>query len=184
VCFASALSLEPYGLSLPISMSSCSIADRQSPTLLSVSSGLSGESPDLSHKGGYVDTHTHTHTHTYAALFTIGYTQMHGWLRTLVFGFSTTTLKLDGVKRVWGREGYLSQSEPVEEPAHVEVPSPLQSPSQQGEADRSHSQTPTPTPQPEQEKQQLASSLFVGLGSQSSVCLVSFVISLRRGCPV
>lgn len=51
----SALSLEPYGLSLPISMSSCSIADRQSPTLLSISSGLSGDSTDLSHKGGYVD---------------------------------------------------------------------------------------------------------------------------------
>ncbi|XP_031715463.1 AP-4 complex subunit epsilon-1 [Anarrhichthys ocellatus] len=133
-----ALSLEPYGLSLPISMSSCSIADRQSPTLLSVSSGLSGDSPDLSHKGG------------------------------------STTLKLDGVKRVWGREGYLSQREAVEESAHVEVPSPLWSPSQQGEADSSHSQTPatTLTPQPEQEKQQLASSLFVGLGSQSSVCLM------------
>uniref|UniRef100_A0A3B5BN79 AP-4 complex subunit epsilon n=1 Tax=Stegastes partitus TaxID=144197 RepID=A0A3B5BN79_9TELE len=131
------LSLEPYGLSLPISMSSCSITDRQSPTLLSMSSGLSGDSTDLSHKG-------------------------------------SATLKLDGVKRVWGREGYLSQKEPVEEPAQVEVPSPLRSPSQQGEADSSHSQTPTPTPTPEsdQEKQQLASSLFVGLGSQSSVCLM------------
>lgn len=135
---AKALSLEPYGLSLPISMSSCSIADRQSPTLLSISSGLSGDSTDLSHKGG------------------------------------STTLKLDGVKRVWGREGYLSQREPVEESAHVEVPSPVRSLSQQGEADSSHSQTPTPIPTPEleQEKQQLASSLFVGLGSQSSVCLM------------
>ncbi|KAM9352476.1 AP-4 complex subunit epsilon-1 [Symphorus nematophorus] len=135
---AKALSLEPYGLSLPISMSSCSIADRQSPTLLSMSSGLSGDSTDLSHKGG------------------------------------STTLKLDGVKRVWGKEGYLAQREPVEEAAQVEVPSPLRSPSQQGEADTSHSQTPTPipTPEPEQEKQQLASSLFVGLGSQSSLCLM------------
>ncbi|XP_076588310.1 AP-4 complex subunit epsilon-1 isoform X2 [Chaetodon auriga] len=135
---AKALSLEPYGLSLPISMSSCSIADRQSPTLLSMSSGLSGDSTDLSHKGG------------------------------------STTLKLDGVRRVWGKEGYLVQREPVEEVAQVEVPSPLRSPSQQGEAESSHSQTPTPvpTPEPEQEKQQLASSLFVGLGSQSSVCLM------------
>ncbi|XP_037624076.1 AP-4 complex subunit epsilon-1 [Sebastes umbrosus] len=135
---AKALSLEPYGLSLPISMSSCSIADRQSPTLLSISSGLSGDSTDLSHKGG------------------------------------SATLKLDGVKRVWGRDGYLVQRESVEESAHVEVPSPLRSPSQQGEADSSHSQTPTPTPTPEpqQEKQQLASSLFVGLASQSSVCLM------------
>ncbi|XP_034540967.1 AP-4 complex subunit epsilon-1 [Notolabrus celidotus] len=133
-----ALSLEPYGLSLPISMSACSITDRQSPTLLSISSGLSGDSTDLSHKGG------------------------------------STTLKLDGVKRVWGKEGYLAQRELLEEAAHVEMPSPLRSPIQQGEAEGSHSQTPTPTPtpEPEQEKQQLASSLFVGLGSQSSVCLM------------
>ncbi|XP_040893945.1 AP-4 complex subunit epsilon-1 [Toxotes jaculatrix] len=135
---AKALSLEPYGLSLPISMSSCSIADRQSPTLFSMSSGLSGDSTDLSHKGG------------------------------------SATLKLDGVKRLWGREGYLPQKEPVEETAQVEVPSPLRSPNQQAEADSSHSQTPTPTPtpEPEQEKQQLASSLFFGLSSQSSVCLM------------
>ncbi|XP_029909653.1 AP-4 complex subunit epsilon-1 [Myripristis murdjan] len=135
---AKALSLEPYGLSLPISMSSCSLADRQSPTLLSMSSGLSGNSTDLSHKGG------------------------------------STTLKLDGVKRVWGKDGYLAQKEPVEESAQVEVPSPLCSPSRQGGADSTHSQTPTPTPtpEPEKEKQQLASSLFVGLGSQSSVCLM------------
>lgn len=135
---AKALSLEPYSLSLPISMSSCSITDRQSPTLLSMSSGLSGDSTDLSHKGG------------------------------------STTLKLEGVKRVWGKEGYLAQREAAEEAAQVEVPSPLQSPSQQGDDDGSHSQTPTPTPtsESEQEKQQLASSLFVGLGSQSSVCLM------------
>ncbi|XP_038562187.1 AP-4 complex subunit epsilon-1 [Micropterus salmoides] len=135
---AKALSLEPYALSLPISMSSCSIADRQSPTLLSMSSGLSGDSADILHKGG------------------------------------STTLKLDGVKRVWGRDGYLAQREPAEEAAQVEVPSPFRSPSQQREAESSDSQTPTPIPtsEPEQEKQQLASSLFVGLGSQSSVCLM------------
>ncbi|XP_062277203.1 AP-4 complex subunit epsilon-1 [Scomber scombrus] len=137
---AKALSLEPYSLSLPISMSSCSIADRQSPTLLSISSGLSGDSTDITHKGG------------------------------------STTLKLEGVKRVWGREGYLAQTqkEPVEETAQVEVPTPVRSPSQQREADSPHGQTPTPTPtpEPEQEKQQLASSLFVGLGSQSAVCLM------------
>ncbi|XP_028285782.1 AP-4 complex subunit epsilon-1 [Parambassis ranga] len=135
---AKVLSLEPYSLSLPISMSSCSITDRQSPTLLSMSSGLSGDSTDLSHKGG------------------------------------STTLKLDGVKRVWGREGYLSQKEPVEESAQVEVPSPVRSPNQQEEGDSSHSQTPTVTPTLgcEQEKQQLASSLFLGLSTQSPVCLM------------
>ncbi|KAF7224233.1 AP-4 complex subunit epsilon-1 isoform X1 [Nothobranchius furzeri] len=131
-----ALSLEPYGLSLPISMSSCSIADRQSPTLLSVSSGLSGDRTDHSHKGG------------------------------------STTLKLDGVRRVWGKEGYLAQRESAEETAPVEAPSPLQPLVQQGDGDASYSQTPTPIPECEQEKQQLASSLFVGLASQSSVCLM------------
>lgn len=132
---AKALSLEPYGLSLPISMSSCSIADRQSPTLLSMSSGLSGDSTDLSHKGG------------------------------------STALKLDGVKRVWGRDGYLVQREHMEEVVQVEVPSPLLSPGQQAEADSSHRQTPraAQTPEPEQEKQQLVSSLFVGISPQSSI---------------
>ncbi|KAM3609182.1 uncharacterized protein V6R79_010826 [Siganus canaliculatus] len=135
---AKALNLEPYTLSLPISMSSCSIAERQSPTLLSMSSGLSGDSIDLSLKG------------------------------------SSTTLKLDGVKRVWGKEGYLVHTQPVEEAAHVEVPGPIQSPNQQGEADSSHSQTPSPIPsrETEREKQQLASSLFVGLSSHSSVTLM------------
>lgn len=96
----------------------------------------------------------------------------------ILFDFcsSSTTLKLDGVKRVWGREGYLAQKEAVEEVVQVEVPSPLQSSSQQGETDSSHTQSAsTPTPEPEQEKQQLASSLFVGLGSHSSVSLVSFL---------
>lgn len=81
---------------------------------------------------------------------------------------------------MWGRDGYLAQREPIEEAAQIEVPSPLRSPNQQTEADISHSQTPTPTqtPEPEQEKQQLASSLFVGLSSQSSVCLVSLQMLL------
>lgn len=94
------------------------------------------------------------------------------------FASSSTTLKLDGVKRVWGKDGYLAQREPVEEAAQVEVPNPLRSLGQEAEAGVSPSQTttptPTPTPEPEQEKQQLASSLFVGLSSHSDVCLVSF----------
>lgn len=133
-----ALSLEPYELSLPINMSSCSVTGRQSPTLMSVSSGLSGDSNELTHKGG-------------------------------------STLKLDGVKRVWGREGFLSKKEPVTEVAQVENPTaPLSSPSQPTGAGGTHSNSDTPsaTPEPEQEKQQLASSLFVGLGSQSSLCLM------------
>lgn len=93
---------------------------------------------------------------------------------------SSTTLKLDGVKRVWGREGYLSQKKLMEEAVQIEAPSPVRSPNHQAEDDGSQSQaaTPTQTSEPEPEKQQLASSLFVGLGSQSSVCLVSLQMLL------
>ncbi|XP_072292068.1 AP-4 complex subunit epsilon-1 [Eucyclogobius newberryi] len=130
-----ALSLEPYELSLSINMSSVSLTGRQSPTLMSVSSGLSGDSAELSLKG------------------------------------SSTTLKLEGVKRVWGKEGYLSKKEPVEEVTQIDNPSPLSSPSQPT-VEGGTLTTPSATPEPEQEKQQLASSLFIGLGSQSSVCLM------------
>uniref|UniRef100_A0A3B3U1E7 AP-4 complex subunit epsilon n=1 Tax=Poecilia latipinna TaxID=48699 RepID=A0A3B3U1E7_9TELE len=135
-----ALNLEPYGLSLPISISSCSITDRQSPTLLSISSGLSGDSTDFSHKGS----------------------------RT---GYNSTALKLDGVKRLWGRDGYLAQKEQTEEAPRIEAASAVRSADQLGDNNALNSQTPNPTPSPEcdQEKQQLASSLFVGLASQSTV---------------
>lgn len=87
-------------------------------------------------------------------------------MRCLLY-LSTTTLKPDKVKRVWGREGYLAQRES----ATVEVPSPVHSADQIGEI--GISQNPTPPPVADQEKQQLASSLFVGLGSQTSSSLVS-----------
>ncbi|XP_077568206.1 AP-4 complex subunit epsilon-1 [Stigmatopora nigra] len=125
---AKGLSLDPYSLSLPITMSSCTIDERQSPTIPSVSSGLSGDSTDPSHKT------------------------------------CTATLKLDKVKRVWGRDGYLAQKETAEEPASVEVPSPVHS---SGQIGISQNQNPTPVADPE--KQQLASSLFVGLGAQTSL---------------
>lgn len=179
VLWFSALSLEPYGLSLPISMSSCSITDRQSPTLLSMSSGLSGDSAELPHKGRSVDWQ----------LEDLGLFYLLGFaLLTPCLWSSSTTLKLDGVKRVWGREGYLAQKESGEEAAQVEASSPLQSPNQRADEDSSHSQTPTQTPDSEQEKQQLASSLFVGLASQSSGSLVSlydftYVYKMRSNQP-
>lgn len=150
-------------------MSSCSVTDRQSPTLLSMSSGLSGDSTELSHKGRYVDL---TGTHRLEDLHTVRFYLLSLALTPCLWS-SSTALKLDGVKRVWGREGYLAQKEPAEDAAQVETPSPLQSSSQKADEDGSHSQTPTLTPDSEQEKQQLASSLFVGLASQSSGSLVS-----------
>uniref|UniRef100_A0AAZ3NZI0 AP-4 complex subunit epsilon n=1 Tax=Oncorhynchus tshawytscha TaxID=74940 RepID=A0AAZ3NZI0_ONCTS len=124
-----ALSLEPYGLSLPVSLSSCSITDRRSPTLLSMSS----------------------------------VSQCY---------FSSTTLKLEGVKRVWGKDGYLAQQQSAGETPTplVELPSPLLSP----QSPPSQTQKPSSGLEPDQEKRQLASSLFVGLGSHNSVCLVRF----------
>ncbi|XP_066523362.1 AP-4 complex subunit epsilon-1 isoform X2 [Hoplias malabaricus] len=133
-----ALSLEPYGLSLPISLSSCTLTDRQSPTFLSMSSGLSANSTEPSHRTG------------------------------------ENTLMLEGVKRVWGKEGYIPQKEPSGSTAAVEEPSDeVQSPHQQAAAETSQ---PEPEPEPprlDQEKQQLASSLFVGLGTENSMSLMS-----------
>ncbi|XP_059391980.1 AP-4 complex subunit epsilon-1-like [Carassius carassius] len=133
LCEDRALNLEPYSFSLPVSLSSCSITDRQSPTLLSVSSGLSGNSTELSQKAG------------------------------------SSTLILEGVKRVWGKDGYLPQKEatapPVDEPSAA-----VQPPVQQEAAERTE-----PRPEPStrnQDKQRLASSLFVGLGVGSSVSLL------------
>ncbi|XP_062849431.1 AP-4 complex subunit epsilon-1 [Trichomycterus rosablanca] len=132
-----ALSLEPYRLSLPVSLSSCNLPDRQSPNPLSVSSGLSGNSAEALHR-------------------TDG-----------------NTLKLEGVKRVWGKEGYLPQKEPTETPTAAEE-SNNTIPSSQ-EAGATHPIHPEPEPLSshlDQEKQQLASSLFVGLGSQNSAFLL------------
>ncbi|KAG7473864.1 hypothetical protein MATL_G00100490 [Megalops atlanticus] len=131
------LNFEPYGLSLPVSLSTGSLTDRQSPTGLSLSSGLSGNSADLLHKGG------------------------------------SNTLKLEGVRRVWGKEGYLLEKEAEGETA-VGVPSPLGSSCQQGDAERAQLDVPAlgPTAEYEQVKQQLASSLFVGLGPQNEPCLM------------
>ncbi|XP_036432371.1 AP-4 complex subunit epsilon-1 isoform X2 [Colossoma macropomum] len=132
-----ALSLEPYGLSLPVTMSSCTLTDRQSPTFLSMSSDLSGNSTEPSHRTG------------------------------------ANTLMLEGVKRVWGKEGYIPQIEPSLTPTAVEEPSDVvQSPHQQGAAETSHAEPEPEPPQLDQEKQQLASSLFVGLGSQNSTSLL------------
>lgn len=170
VMCASAVSLEPYGLSLPISISSCSITDRQSPTLLSMSSGLSGNSTDRSHKGGYVNAdflpaQSRSTRGIFKAL----------WCISLFF--RSTSLNLDGVRRLWGKDGYLVKREPVEEAGQVEVPNSHVSLSP--EAAVSPSQTPTSkaSPELEPEKQQLASSLFIGLASHSSVSLVRILKS-------
>ncbi|XP_066557479.1 AP-4 complex subunit epsilon-1 [Amia ocellicauda] len=134
-----ALNFEPYGLSLPVSLSSSSITGRQSPTGLSLSSGLSGNSAERAQKGG------------------------------------TNTLKLEGVKKVWGREGYLPQKEGPDEGAAQALSSPAGVFPQPGAPVGLTSQpdlTFVAEQEQEQERQQLASSLFVGLGSQHNLCLM------------
>ncbi|XP_073688698.1 AP-4 complex subunit epsilon-1 [Garra rufa] len=133
LCEDRALNLEPYNFSLPVSLSSCSITDRHSPTPLSVSSGLSGNSTELSQKAG------------------------------------SSTLILEGVKRVWGKDGYLPQKETTAPP--VDEPSAAVQPSIQQEAAQRLEPQPEP-PSQHQDKQQLASSLFVGLGAGSSMSLL------------
>ncbi|MGH0119015.1 UNVERIFIED_CONTAM: hypothetical protein FKN15_003564 [Acipenser sinensis] len=135
-----ALNYEPYGLSLPVSLSSCSITGRQSPTGLSLSSGLSGNSTEMGPKGG------------------------------------SNSLKLEGVRNVWGKEGYLPQKETTAEGTLQVLPG-HEGPSTEESAMENASLQPdlaSPTiPEEDQEKQQLASSLFVGLGSHNTLCLVS-----------
>ncbi|XP_061451099.1 AP-4 complex subunit epsilon-1 isoform X2 [Rhineura floridana] len=87
----------------------------------------------------------------------------------------TNSLKLDGVKKLWGKEGYLPQKE-----SQVEKEDNTK-PALQGIAFVEHIVSNFPS-QPEQEvtepseeeerKRQLASTLFVGLGSQSSISLM------------
>lgn len=135
LCEQRALNLEPYSFSLPVSLSSCSITDRHSPTLLSVSSGLSGNSTELSHKAG------------------------------------SSTLILEGVKRVWGKDGYLPQKETAVTASPTDEPSAAVQPAGQQEAAERLEPQPEPSMQTN-DKQQLASSLFVGLSTQSSTSLL------------
>uniref|UniRef100_A0A672M3T8 AP-4 complex subunit epsilon n=1 Tax=Sinocyclocheilus grahami TaxID=75366 RepID=A0A672M3T8_SINGR len=99
-----------------------------------------------------------------------------------VYHFSSSTLILEGVKRVWGKDGYLPQKEATA-PLVDEPSAAVQPPGQHEAAERIESR-PEPSTQ-NQDKQQLASSLFVGLGVGSSMSLVrklyydGFTVSLR-----
>lgn len=85
------------------------------------------------------------------------------------------SLKLDGVKKLWGREGYLPKKESQVEKENIK-PILQGSTSAEHVADNFISQTEQEIKvgllEGEKEKQQLASTLFVGLGSQSSLNLM------------
>lgn len=95
--------------------------------------------------------------------------------------FRANSLKLDGVKKLWGKEGYLPKKESQAE-KEDNAKSVLE-----GSAFAEHIVGNFPF-QPEQEmagplegeeeKRQLASTLFVGIGSQSSISLVWQLIAV------
>ncbi|XP_042680627.1 AP-4 complex subunit epsilon-1 isoform X2 [Centrocercus urophasianus] len=89
----------------------------------------------------------------------------------------TNTLKLEGVRKLWGKEGYLPKKESKvgkeDEPQTVSCSSLLAG--RVAECPVSQSDQVSSLSEEEKEKQQLASTLFVGLGSNTGVSLMGKV---------
>lgn len=89
--------------------------------------------------------------------------------------FRTNTLKLEGVCKLWGKEGYLPKKEnkvgKENEPQTVSCGRLLAG--QVGDPPASRSDQVASLSEEDKEKQQLASTLFIGLGSNAGVSLVS-----------
>uniref|UniRef100_A0A8C0BU00 AP-4 complex subunit epsilon n=1 Tax=Buteo japonicus TaxID=224669 RepID=A0A8C0BU00_9AVES len=86
----------------------------------------------------------------------------------------TNTLKLEGVRRLWGKEGYLPKKEnkvgKENEPQTVSCGSLLAG--QMGDPPALRSDQVASLSEEDKEKQQLASTLFIGLGSNAGVSLM------------
>ncbi|XP_009080160.1 PREDICTED: AP-4 complex subunit epsilon-1, partial [Acanthisitta chloris] len=87
----------------------------------------------------------------------------------------TNTLKLEGVRKLWGKEGYLPKKESKggkeNEPQTVSCGSLLEG-LVVGEPPALHSDQGASLSEEDKEKQQLASTLFVGLGASAGVSLM------------
>uniref|UniRef100_A0A2K6AL51 AP-4 complex subunit epsilon n=1 Tax=Mandrillus leucophaeus TaxID=9568 RepID=A0A2K6AL51_MANLE len=86
----------------------------------------------------------------------------------------TNSLKLEGIKKLWGKEGYLPKKESKTGDESGALPVPQESIMEnvdQAITKKDQSQVLTQSKE-EKEKQLLASSLFVGLGSESTVNLL------------
>lgn len=85
-------------------------------------------------------------------------------------------MKLEGVKKLWGKQGYLPKKESKAGDETEAPPVPAESTAlenvDQAVPKRDQAQVLTQSRE-EREKQLLASSLFVGLGSESAINLVS-----------
>ncbi|XP_036094699.1 AP-4 complex subunit epsilon-1 isoform X2 [Rousettus aegyptiacus] len=90
----------------------------------------------------------------------------------------TNSLKLEGIKKLWGKEGYLPKKESKTgdetEALPVSQESTMMENVDQTTAQKDQSQVLTQSKE-EKEKQLLASSLFVGLGSESTINLLGKV---------
>ncbi|XP_010125688.1 PREDICTED: LOW QUALITY PROTEIN: AP-4 complex subunit epsilon-1 [Chlamydotis macqueenii] len=137
-----ALNFEPYGLSFVSSVSSSGVTGRQSPTGLSFGSDTSGNSAETGHK-------------------------------------ETNTLKLEGVRKLWGKEGcwipgvsgtLSEQSRPNN--CYVCVSGGSLLVGQVSDPPALRSDQVASLSEEDKEKQQLASTLFIGLGSNAGVSLM------------
>lgn len=105
--------------------------------------------------------------------------------------FRIHSLKLEGVKKLWGKEGYLPPKESQLEKEEIRKAVLQGNPSVDhgiGNPPSESEQEITGLPEGEKEKQQLASTLFVGLGSQGSISLVgprfgSPLVVVLSACP-
>lgn len=85
-------------------------------------------------------------------------------------------MKLEGIKKLWGKEGYLPKKESKTGDETEALPVPQENIIMENvdqiitKNDQSQALTQS---KEEKEKQLLASSLFVGLGSESTINLVS-----------
>ncbi|XP_054858863.1 AP-4 complex subunit epsilon-1 [Eublepharis macularius] len=87
----------------------------------------------------------------------------------------SNSLKLEGVKKLWGKEGYLPKKESLvekEDSVKTVAESNTSSECTVGNFVSQPKQEIPSLSEEEKEKQQLASTLFVGLGSQGSVSLM------------
>ena len=97
-------------------------------------------------------------------------------------------MKLEGIKKLWGKEGYLPKKESKTGDETEALPVPQDSiiveNVDQPITKKDQSQVITLSKE-EKEKQLLASSLFVGLGSESTINLVSSQLySTENLCPL
>lgn len=101
---------------------------------------------------------------------------MFMWLILLFVNlFRTSTLKLEGVRKLWGKEGYLPKKESKEgkEKEPQTASCGTLSAGQLGDPPALRSDQVASISEEDKEKQQLASTLFIGLGSNAGVSLVS-----------